>query len=468
MVFECNKRGEVLQALALKNFFKRIKKDYYIYFYLLLTLILTITLGRDILLLGNLILLVGVVSFAFLKNEKILLLFTILISLVYEGIPSFGTYIVMYMYVIMIISLLIRKEKISIDKTILIVVVISLLLSVAPLIANGISIPLLLFSVLKRFGFLVVYIFTINIRSLNSKFKKVMMKFIIVILIMNFLFALIQFEQGITQDFITGFFGGGMTGIVMYIFMFYISILSGAHYQKKLSTILYLILTLIPVVYAAIAEVKIGFITTGALLIIYLLIINRSYKSFLYLVICVFVFLNLYSLFVKIYPAHDFLNEKFLETYLVEQNYGDEGSVNRFGFKNQIDEIIFSNSTEVLFGKGLGSGNPSEMELLKGDLYNQYDYLKFRWFTIPYLYVETGSVGTILYILIYLIPLISAVRYFLKRKTALSVILILMGITNMLYLPYNSGLFHYGITTVYWIYVGLLVCEKRNEFKVID
>lgn len=457
------KRGEILQALAFKNSFKKIKKDYYIYFYLLVTVILTITSGKDILLLGNVVLLGGIVSFAFLKNEKILLLFTILVSLIYEGIPSFGTYIVMYMYVMMLISLLTRKEKISIDRTILIVGGISLLLSVAPLLANGISIPLLLFSVLKRFGFLIVYIFTINIRSLNNKFKKMIMKFIIVILIINFLFALVQFEQGIlTQDFITGFFGGGMTGIVMYLFMLYISILSGAHYQKKLSTLLYLILTLIPVVYAAIAEVKIGFITTGVLLIIYLLIINRSYKSFLYLIICVFVFLNLYTLFVKIYPAHDFLNEEFLETYLVEQNYGDEGSVNRFGFKSQIDEIIFSNNTEVLFGKGLGSGNPSEMEMLKGDLYNQYDYLKFRWFTIPYLYVETGSVGTTLYILIYLIPLISAIRYFWKKKTALSVTLILMGLTNMLYLPYNSGVFHYGITTVYWIYVGLLVCEKKN------
>lgn len=452
-----------MKTLLGEDFFER--KRIMLYIYMLLSCILTIALGKDVFMIGNLMILFGMVSFLFLKSEKSLLLFTIFISIFYEGIsPLFnGTYIVMYSYILML-SFLVRKIKIKIHMPILILGLLTLFLSLAPLVVNWVSLPLLFISILKRFGFLIVFLFVINMTNVSEKYKKTLIIYIVILLLLNFSIALVQFAKGtyLSQDFITGFFGGGMTGIFTYILMFYIAILSGFHYQKKISSINYLILTIVPVVYSAIAEVKIGFITTAILLITYLVVINRSYKSFIYLVICGFIFVNLYSIFVKIYPAHDFFDKSFLEKYLVEQSYGDGETINRFSFISQINTIIFNNETEVFFGKGLGSGNSSEVDLLKGSLYNQYDYLKYRWFTVPYLYVETGIVGIILYIMIYIIPLIMSIEHFVKRKTTLSVILILMGLTNIIYLPYNSGLFHYGITTVYWMFMAFLVQEKRS------
>ncbi|MFJ7509861.1 hypothetical protein ACIQW7_10420 [Peribacillus simplex] len=445
-------------------FKKKYGFEFYIYLLIIIFSILALALGKDLLLLGNLMVIFAIVSFLLLKNKKLLLLSTVFVSLIFGGIPFLnGSYIVMYLYILMLVTLLINKDKIKLDKTVVLIAFITIVFNLLPILSYGITVPLLILSILKRFGFLIVYIFTINMINLTDKFKNLLIKLVFITLIINFFVALTQFAKGgLHQDSITGFFGNGMTGIVIYLFMFSIAICSGLHYEKKISTLFYLILILISVIYSAIAEVKIGFISTAVLLIVYLGFINKNMKSIVSLTICGFIFVTFYSVFLNLYPNQNFLDKNFLESYLVQQDYGTGGTINRFNFKPQIDNLIFNNNVDTLLGKGLGSGNPSEVESLKGILNNQFDYLKFTWFTIPYLYVETGIVGAFLYILIYILPLIVAIKHFIKNRTSLSVIVILMGLTNLFYLTYNAGLMNYGVSTIYWIFVAFLVREKKE------
>lgn len=176
-----------------------------------------------------------------------------------------------------------------------------------------------------------------------------------------------------------------------------------------------------------------------------------------------------YSFFVSIYPAHDFLSKTFLQSYLVEQSYGAGDTLNRFGFKETIDAIVFSGSqNEILFGKGLGSGNPSDSAFLQGEVYREYGHLKYNWFILPYLYIETGMLGTVFFLLIYIVPLLFALNEFWRRGSEMAIVLFLMGITNIIFLPYNTGLFSYGVTTIYWIYFAMLLQEKQKSADAPD
>lgn len=422
---------------------------------------------RDVLMLINFALFGGLISFLLVKQE-ILLLFTLLfLAVFYEGISSLvnGTYIIFYLYGLMLVSIFINKKKIKSNNVILTVVLGSFILSSIPLLVNGSSIPIIVTSILKRFGFIIPFIFALNIFDLRLKYEKYINRFIITVLIINFLYAIYQYSQGIFhQDDITGFLGDNMTGIFIYLFMFYQAIVAGMHYQKKISNLLFITLTIIPIIYSAIAEVKIGFISIAISLLVYFLFLNRGGKSYFLLLICSFIFIWAYAFFISLYPSHDFLSKAFLESYLVEQSYGSDGTINRVGFRPTIDALVFSNNTsEILFGKGLGTGNPSELDLLMGEVYRNFDYLKYSWFAMPYLYIETGWIGTASYLIIYFIPLMFSIKEFKKEKSGISVVLILMGITNFIFFPYNAGIFNYGVTTIYWLFVALLLQKSMYE-----
>ncbi|MDN3450108.1 hypothetical protein QMA09_07890 [Planococcus sp. APC 3906] len=435
--------------------------------YSLLALSLTVAIKQDAFLYLNLAIVGAMFTFLLLKNEILLLLVTVMMSIFHEGISVIinGTYIMIYLYGLMICSLLINKRKIELAPSVMVFVAVAFVLSLAPLIITGTSLPILIISTLKRFGFVIVFVFALNIASIYEKSSKSVNRLIIIVLIANFLVAVIQYLQGTyNQDDITGFFGENTTGIFMYLFMFYLAIISGMHYQKRLSTLKYLLLTMIPIIYSAIAEVKIGFVSIAALLLVYLVFINKGIKSMVMLIACSVIFIWSYLFFVSLYPEHDFLNTSFLEDYLVEQSYGGDQTINRFGFKPTIDSVVFEdNDSEVLFGKGLGSGNPSEMDLLMGEVYRDYDYLKYSWFTIPYLYIEAGWVGTLAFLMIYVMPLIITIKEYKREKSALAVVLILMGITNFIFISYNAGLFSYGVTTIFWVYVAMLINHRKLE-----
>ncbi|WP_422123847.1 hypothetical protein DHX103_03285 [Planococcus sp. X10-3] len=431
-----------------------------------LALLVSTVIREDAFMYFNIAIVGVVATYILLKKEILLLLTIILISIFNEGITQFNaSYIIFYLYGLMLVTIFTNKNKNKAHIFLTVAVIAALTLSLVPAIVNGNSIPLLIVSVLKRFGFFIIFLFALNMVDLNKSNKKVLDTSIIVLLLLNFLLAVGQFIEGsLTQDFITGAMGPGTTGVFIYLLMFYLAIASSLHYQKKISTMTYLALALVPIIYSAIAEVKIGFVSSAILLIIYLLFIKKGFKASVIFVASCFVISAFYSYFISLYPEHDFLNAGFLESYLVEQSYGDGNTLNRFGFKSTVDAVVYSNDTnQMVFGKGLGSGNPSGSSMFQGEVFKKYDFLKYSWFLMPYLYIEAGLLGTGVFLLIYMIPLWIAIRQYFKTGSSLAVAVLLMGIVNVMFIFYNAGLFTFGVTAVFWIYTAMLIREMNLD-----
>lgn len=76
-------------------------------------------------------------------------------------------------------------------------------------------------------------------------------------------------------------------------------------------------------------------------------------------------------------------------------------NISRFGAFTEINEMFFKNNIFYnLFGYGLGNCEFSKYSIFLSDFYKRNGWLNYRWFAHQWMFLETGYLGLILYILI--------------------------------------------------------------------
>ncbi|WP_346975753.1 hypothetical protein, partial [Clostridium perfringens] len=316
----------------------------------------------------------------------------------------------------------------------------------------------ILYSIFKKYGFLILIVFLTNIKKFNilNSIDKIMSFFIL----LNFPIFIIQFFYGIDRDFITGFLGNNFTGIIFQMIIIVLCIKLAKYYNGKSSIKTILFWSSLALLYSALAEVKFGFFVLVIIISYYFIFLKKGLKSILILIVLSITIITSYKIYMQNYSYQNFLDVNYLEYYLVEQNYSGE-SLNRFGFKKRIDYEVFNNNKyKEYLGAGIGVGNPSDFKFLKGNININYDYLKYYWFTLPYLYLETGIIGTVLFILIYIYSIIKFAKDIKKDELSLS--LFLIGIVNILFIIYNNSILSYEIPFIYWAIYSEYINRKKE------
>lgn len=435
---------------------------------IIISAFLSLITGQDIVILTLLLILLMIVSLRLLCNPKELILITIIISMFNATLSDFTgilQFLPVYFYFLMGLTLLLKYKQIKLDKKFTFLVVAIFFMGIIPYLYTEFRIIPFFIGAIKKFGFIIILLFTMNLNLDEFNLKKFIINFIPVTLILNMIVAVYQFIIGYRSDGIVGFLGKNMTGIIGYLLMFYISIEFSKEYNNKNRSYKIIIPLIITFIYGAIAEVKILFITSTLITIIYLLMRKNKIKSMIIMVLVGMVCISSYNYFIKIYPNHNFISSDFLNDYLYNQSYGTN-TVNRLSFINDLNNTIQDTGYAKLFGTGIGSGNPSKIELLRGSINEEYDNLKYYWFTTSYLYLEQGLIGLIGYIFIQFVILCKVIKYYKRSNNNFSIVMLLSTITNIIFFIYNSGLFDYSIITIYWIIIGIGFNEKNNSNKL--
>lgn len=400
-----------------------------------------------------------------LNNEKFLIGSGLLISLLFYGMRNISglfQYVPLYITGLMLIDILLKRKKMKNDWTIKYLISISIGLSILPLILNfDINIANIIYSMLKKYSFIIIYIY-IKCSDLDCRnIDKILSKILKVVLVINLPLFMIQFLNGVDRDFICGLFGDNMTGVVCQLFLVQLCIKLKDYYYKKVSTPNMFLWVIITLVYSSIAEVKFGFFVAAVFLIVFFIFIERKLKSVFIIGILVVFFVIGYFLYMQTYSHQNFLDKNFVKSYLVDQNYSGE-SINRFGFVKKIDNATSSNNVDKLIGGGVGSGNPSNFGLLRGSINKRYDYLKYYWFSIPYLYVESGFIGTAIMLLIYGYMLMVSYSNFRKYNSELSLVAFLVNIVNFMFIIYSDAIINYSTLFITWSYFALASKEMEE------
>ncbi len=317
---------------------------------------------------------------------------------------------------------------------------------------------LILYSLIKRNSFLILFLASIYYLD-NKKIVRAE-KLLLSLVIINTPIILIQYNFITSPDDLTGLFGNISTGVLIYLYVALYAAMKFRSQSFRLSSKILFYLSF--VLYSLLAEVK--FVIASIIVIEIILSLISSKKSLMKkginLVIVSFITYLSLIIFEKLYPLQPITDLDYLRFYLFEQSYDSMYSVNRFNFFEQINYYLEPSLLNQLFGYGIGSLNPSDASTFQGALFKEFEFLKLHYFFFSWSFVESGIVGTFLYLTILYFPISIMIfkngfSYLVKKSEDFSILLFLT-LFNTVLLFYNSSNFEYTVSFTYWIYCGYI------------
>ncbi len=265
----------------------------------------------------------------------------------------------------------------------------------------------------RALAFFVVCVYTLDRNDLDR-----LLKLLRDLQWLNLAMCLFQyFILGKYQDYLGGMFGTDI-GCNIYLnlylcFLFVFVIVQYLHQQCSLG---YLSFTLVSgMVISCLAELKIAYVELICIVIAAIILFPRR-KGLLKMILAAAAALaiGLYLLWL-VYPIqfrHLSSAEEFL-AYGISQEGGY--GLSRFRAYQLIDQLFFQGDLfHNLFGYGVGSCEYSRFAFLTSDFYRANGHYHYIWFTHQTLFLETGWLGTLLYLLTLAIIALTAWRRLLK------------------------------------------------------
>ncbi len=226
----------------------------------------------------------------------------------------------------------------------------------------------------------------------------------------NALVCLFQyFVMGIHQDFLGGLFGTEQ-GCNGYLNIFFIiitakSIIFYLNNREKLLSCFAKCATVLLI--SALAELKIFYVEFLIILFVAVCITDFSVKKLLIVFSGVVGVLFATQFLVTLFPEFSgiFTVQAMWESVSTGY-YSSERSLNRLNAVSYISENFLKTIPEQLFGMGLGNCDTATYSFLNTDFFTQYSYLRYSWFSVAFVFLETGYLGLIFFFGFFVMSLI--------------------------------------------------------------
>ncbi len=268
-----------------------------------------------------------------------------------------------------------------------------------------------------RNNFFYIFYFIICINMLDKRDIEILMQNIVKFNILNVICGIYEFfVLHVTGDDFGGMFGcqKGCNGYLN-VYLVVISSYVITRFILKKETILNMLLVVISsVILASVAELKIFYVELLVVVVSEVLLNKKSLKLFLALVggvLALFVGLQVLSITHSDSRRTIDSIENMIE-YGSREEFGDEIRIARLTAIQQIDKLFFKGNTKYrLIGYGFGSCEESETFSWANSKFAQkYGVIGYRNLSASMLYLETGAIGIILFLLIFVLIFVVAVN----------------------------------------------------------
>lgn len=111
-------------------------------------------------------------------------------------------------------------------------------------------------------------------------------------------------------------------------------------------------------------------------------------------------------------------------------------------------------------GIGLGNAEQSQFSFLQSPFFLQYERTRYNWFTLPFVMVETGLIGVVIFIYPYIYALIELILK-VKKEPSTIIAIALLSTVPLLYI-YNLTL----RTEIGYLFVYLIASHLPKSSKV--
>lgn len=337
------------------------------------------------------------------------------------------------------------------------------------LVINGGSPLLILWAFRNSYRFFAFYI--ICICHLNGEdIINILEKFCWIHYLNSAVCLIEYFILGKTRDYLGGIFGISK-GCNAYLNVYLCIVLSYVLYkyvEEKVSTRYLLYILMSTMLISGLAELKIIFIEIIVIMAVFI-IMNRKKKRVW--AVCAFgvasMMLGLFALLV-VAPEHFrvLINLKKLISYTVSQDGGYV--LSRLHAFSNINKIFFHGDWILnLFGMGFGNCEYSSFSFLQSAFYRQYGKYNYRWFVHQMIFLESGYMG----MLFYLIIIVTIFFYAWKRRKEgenvnnMQVMVMVMCLIAVISIWYDCSM---RTECAYMVWLVLAVSPVINKGAITD
>ncbi len=342
---------------------------------------------------------------------------------------------------------------------------------------NSETLPHFIWGFRNIFRFLIVSLCAINAFEKDDKDK--LIKIIHKLFWINFVVCSAQyFILGYWGDAIGGTFRlsetGGNAGVI-YLLVIENTLNINSFLNRKYSFIKMIISLVSSIFITIIAELKVMYLFIIFITLLALLLNRFSLKTVSIVVGTVLILLLGYNVLEKLDPhTAKMLNIESLIEYAggEDHGYSSKDDISRLRAFKQIDKYFFKNDfKDKIWGYGLGNCDISSFNIFNSNFARMYDAkLHYTWFMHAMLYLETGIVGYILYISIFIYIIIFCFKNKCKEDNDFYNAVITLGIISIIMTFYNSVLRN---DISYFVYIVLILPfvlyknknknDKKNE-----
>lgn len=215
---------------------------------------------------------------------------------------------------------------------------------------------------------------------------------------------------------------------------------------------------------AAAAELKFMLVIFVVLVLVSVLWSRISWEKIVIVCIAIVILQIGMDYATELFDYENTLTLQNLWELATKKNYSSGMDVNRLSAITTLSERIVKNPIEQIFGLGLGNCDTSSFDACNSTFFQQYGHLHYTWNMSAMLFLETGYVGLIIYML-FLVSCGLAAYMQYKRgvgNTLNNQIAFLMAGLCVALVFYNSSL---RTEAAYMIYVVLALpfVDKKKE-----
>lgn len=336
------------------------------------------------------------------------------------NLPSIVRYTVDLAWILVFVLLFFKKHLLLEKKITPLITIIALFFATASLVYlfRYESIFYYLWGIRNNFRFYIAFIafaVLLDEKDIKSCFKLVDVLFWVNVAVSFFQYFILHYEQ----DRLGGIFGveKGCNAYSLIFFGIVLSksLLSFMNGEEK--TITCLLKCSIALFISALAELKFFFIIFVIILIMSTIFTKFSFRKFVVLFISAFLISFSSTILTSLFGENSNLSLERILELVTATSYSTAEDLGRFTAIPTLSNTILTHPIEQIFGLGIGNCDTSSFAICNTPFYQSYSYLHYNWFSSAFLFLETGYVGLITYLIFFVICFILAIKQ-LKNKNS--------------------------------------------------
>ncbi len=289
--------------------------------------------------------------------------------------------------------------------------------------------------------------------------------------ILEFLFwinAIVSFVQavllGYKQDYLGGLFGveKGCNAFTIVFFSVILtkSILSYMNGKEK--TIPVILKCSTALIIAAYAELKFFFVIFMIIMILSFFMTKFSWRKMLMLFFSIVIVSIAGAILPAVFGSSTNISLERIAELITADRYASANDLGRFTAIPTISNRYLKSWPDKLFGRGIGNCETSAFEICNTSFYRKYSYLHYTWFSSAFLFLETGYIGMMFYLLFFVMCLKKSYRMMEEGKRQYCQMAVIISCIAMVLFFYNSSLRTEAAYVIYFV-LALPFMKKNKE-----